>query len=326
MSTATSTDDYPDHDSVEVWHQLVGEYVQPMEPSPALEQHFCARMRIERMGSVEVMQVAATPYVVHRSPKAIEGDRGCGQVFCSLQLAGSHLILQDGQERIRHPGELVIFDPRYPCTLICDEPVRFLAFVFPRQAVGSDLEALVHGAATVLPTDQGIGALVKSFLSQLGGQMGNFQPSTAARLADHSIDLLSIFLADMAGTGSSIIDTDKRALMPQIKAYVEANLTDPDLSSTAVADAHYISIRHLQKIFQIHGFTVSDWIRERRLEHARRDLANPVQHGVPITVIADRWGFANSAHFSRVFKVAYGLSPRAYRYASLRSYRSVDPH
>jgi AraC-like DNA-binding protein len=102
-----------------------------------------------------------------------------------------------------------------------------------------------------------------------------------------------------------------------MKAYIEANLTDPNLSPTTVAVTHHISIRHLQKLFETQGLTVSGWIRERRLEHARRDLANPTQHGVSITAIADRWRFGDSSHFSRVFKAAYGLSPRDYRHEQL---------
>ncbi len=317
MSTATGAKSYPDHDPVEVWHQLVGEYVHPMEPSAAPGQPFRARMRIERMGPIDVLEVAATPYVVHRSPKAIARDHGLDQLFCSLQLTGTHLIVEDGHERIRHPGELVIFDPHHPCTLVCGEPVNFLAFVFPRQTVGSDLEALTQGAATVLPTGPGIGALVTSFLRQLGGQLGDVRPATADRLAGPTLDLLSTFFADLLGTEPGIDGAAQRSLVVQVKAYIEASLADPDLSSATVAAAHHISIRHLQKLFETQGLTVSGWIRERRLEHARRDLINPAQHNVPITVIAARWRFADSAHFSRVFKAAYGLSPRDHRHDQL---------
>jgi AraC-like DNA-binding protein len=307
MRTATEVDDY----HVETWHELVGEYVRPMEPSPAPGQSFHAWMQVRRMGSIEVLEAGATPYVVHRSP-----TRECspGQIFCSLQLSGPHLIAQDGQEILRRPGELAIFDPERPCTLVCREPVNFLAFVFPRQAVGSDLEALVKGAATVLPTGRGVGALLTSFLRQLAKQSGDVQSATAARLAGHTLDLLSTFFADLRGTEPGIEGAAQRSLILRIKAYIEENLTDPGLSPTTVAAAHHISVRYLQRLFEDQALTVSSWIRERRLEHARRDLVNPDQRGVPITVIADRWGFADSAHFSRVFKTAYGLSPRDCRH------------
>jgi len=309
ISAAMDADDYP----VETWHPLVGEYVRPMEPLPAPEQPFRAWMRVKRIGSIEVLEAAATPYVVHRSPNEIAREHSPGQIFCSLQLTGPHLIVQDGQEIVRRPGELAIFDPQHPCTLVCGQPVNFLAFVFPRQAVGSDLDALARGAATVLPSTQGIGALVRSFLHQLGKQSGDVQPATSARLASNTLDLLSTFFADLRGTEPGIGGAAQRSLIIQAKAYIEGNLADPDLSPTTVAAVHHVSVRHLQKLFEGQALTVSGWIRERRLEHARRDLANPDQDGVSITVIADRWGFADSAHFSRAFRAVYGLSPRDYR-------------
>ncbi|MFG2307054.1 AraC family transcriptional regulator [Actinacidiphila glaucinigra] len=35
-----------------------------------------------------------------------------------------------------------------------------------------------------------------------------------------------------------------------------------------------------------------------------------------IEAIAHRWGFASAPHFSRVFKAAYGVSPREWRHRS----------
>ena len=42
-----------------------------------------------------------------------------------------------------------------------------------------------------------------------------------------------------------------------------------------IAKAHFISTRYVHKLFQPEGTTVSAWIRSRRLEGARRDLADP---------------------------------------------------
>jgi AraC-like DNA-binding protein len=32
-----------------------------------------------------------------------------------------------------------------------------------------------------------------------------------------------------------------------------------------------------------------------------------------VSVLATRWGLTDAAHFSRVFKTEYGMSPRAFR-------------
>uniref|UniRef100_UPI003F5A6FE7 AraC family transcriptional regulator n=1 Tax=Streptomyces asoensis TaxID=249586 RepID=UPI003F5A6FE7 len=44
-----------------------------------------------------------------------------------------------------------------------------------------------------------------------------------------------------------------------------------------------------------------------------RDLADPAMHHFPVGAIGGRWGFADPAHFSRLFKTVYGMSPREAR-------------
>ncbi|GAB2818652.1 helix-turn-helix transcriptional regulator [Streptomyces daliensis] len=104
-----------------------------------------------------------------------------------------------------------------------------------------------------------------------------------------------------------------RTLLAQIRAYIAGRLGDAELTPEVIASAHHISLRYLHKLFQQDGHTVAGWIRERRLEQCRRDLANPQLTTRPIHVIAARWGFTNAAHFSQVFRGAYGLSPRQFR-------------
>lgn len=55
------------------------------------------------------------------------------------------------------------------------------------------------------------------------------------------------------------------------------------------------------------------WIRERRLERCRRDLLDPLHREVPVSAIGARWGLADPAHFSRLFRAEYGRSPTQYR-------------
>jgi AraC-like DNA-binding protein len=73
-------------------------------------------------------------------------------------------------------------------------------------------------------------------------------------------------------------------------------------------------VRYLHKLFQGQDDTVAGWIRQRRLDHCRRDLMDPAAQTQGIGAIAARWGLPDAAHFSRIFKAAYGVSPTEYRW------------
>ncbi|WP_196443753.1 helix-turn-helix domain-containing protein [Planomonospora sp. ID67723] len=105
----------------------------------------------------------------------------------------------------------------------------------------------------------------------------------------------------------------RRALAAEVHAFILTNLGDAHLSPDAIAAAHHISLRYLHRLFHDDGHTVAGWIRQRRLQRCRRDLADPRLAAHTISSIAARWGFTSPAHFSQAFRSAYGLSPRQFR-------------
>ena len=58
---------------------------------------------------------------------------------------------------------------------------------------------------------------------------------------------------------------------------------------------------------------MSRWIRHRRLERCRAELADPALAEEPVRAIAARWGLGNASHFAHAFRLAYGCSPQEYR-------------
>ncbi|MFC7584393.1 helix-turn-helix transcriptional regulator [Nonomuraea antimicrobica] len=132
------------------------------------------------------------------------------------------------------------------------------------------------------------------------------------------VDLLTSLVAHELEADTHLPpETREATLGMQIHAFIERHLSDPLLSPSTIAEAHHVSIRYAQRIFQRQGRTISGWIRERRLDHCRRDLADPAHASQPVHAIAARWGLPHPQHFSRAFKRAYGIAPQDYRHMTL---------
>ncbi|XUL89640.1 helix-turn-helix domain-containing protein [Streptomyces galilaeus] len=123
-------------------------------------------------------------------------------------------------------------------------------------------------------------------------------------------DLLGTLLAEHTGADQTRGPDDGReALTRRILTYMEQRLHDPELAPEQIASAHRISRRYLYKLLAEHGYTVSGWIREQRLAHCRRDLADPALAHLPVGAIGSRWGFPGPAHFSRAGRRGRTLPP-----------------
>ena len=91
---------------------------------------------------------------------------------------------------------------------------------------------------------------------------------------------------------------------------IDANLPQaPDLQVlAAAAGVHPV---HFAAVFRrAYGCPLGDYVRRRRIEHARRLLADA---GRPLAHVGMDAGFADQSHFNRVFKRFVGLTPGEYR-------------
>ncbi|MFV8818007.1 AraC family transcriptional regulator [Haliea sp. E17] len=110
---------------------------------------------------------------------------------------------------------------------------------------------------------------------------------------------------------------DKR--LQEVLRYIDIHLSDPSLSTAAVAEACGISQRYLSFLLKQNGTPFSDLVWDKRLKIAKRWLASSRPNEVSIAEIAFRVGFKSPAHFSRMFKRVNDLGPREYRAACLEN-------
>ncbi|HEX6449097.1 MAG TPA: helix-turn-helix domain-containing protein, partial [Trebonia sp.] len=137
----------------------------------------------------------------------------------------------------------------------------------------------------------------------------------ASTVARATTDLVRAALISAAGEEPFRRDDRDQDLTTVVKSYIARHLADPDLGAEQIARAMFISVRQLYKRWEAEPRPLGQWIVERRLEAARDQLTSPRGHNQTIAAIARRWGFADSTHFSRRFRQAYGMSPREWRHA-----------
>jgi AraC-like DNA-binding protein len=72
-------------------------------------------------------------------------------------------------------------------------------------------------------------------------------------------------------------------LRDRIVGFIEARLSDRDLTPAKVAAAHHMSVRRLHKLFEDEPLTVAALIRRRRLERCHADLVGTDRTAAALT-------------------------------------------
>jgi AraC-like DNA-binding protein len=299
-------------DSFGDWKALVSSAFVPLTSEPVRAGSFAGSIAGNQFGSVGVMEVEATAHAVRRTEDLLAaGDHPHFKL--NLQLSGHGILLQDGRETLLRPGELAIYDTQRPYTLMFEEEFKTLVLMFPQQQLGLPVAQIREMTATAIGAEHPLGRAINPFLGQLAGLLPQLQGPVGHRLAANAVDLLGTLLAAELHEHDELAVDGHHRQFRSIQAYIDEHLTDPELCPGSIAESQYISLRSLHKIFAQSGHTVSEWIRTRRLEQCKRDLSDPFQHHVPVGAVGARWGLPDAAHFSRVFRAAYGSSPSAFR-------------
>lgn len=171
-------------------------------------------------------------------------------------------------------------------------------------------------ADNVLPTLQNDGAtgLLVRYMDLISAELPSLDSAAAAAAADAALELLRAAIEPGMPTSRT---AKRQAMRTEVRRYVRSHLQDPLLDPSSIAQAHAMSVRVLHVLFEDSGESVAGLIRRERLARCWDDLERPT--GGAVTEIAFRWGYTDSAHFSRAFKREFGISPSEVRRAALKT-------
>lgn len=311
MALAFDTSTVPVPDRAEAWSAASARVFVPLEPALARGAAFHGRLRAGRLGPLVLCGLEASAHTVRRTPRLAAGTWG-EQYKLSLMLSGEALIAQDAREAVLCPGDFAIYDCSRPYVVTAADSIRMLVCVLPHAALARSPERLAGVTATRIPGSDGTAWALAPFLERLAElTFRDEQPRDEHRVVRNVVDLVESLCCTPERAAPHTVA--RAELLLRVQGYIEAHLGDPGLSPARIAAAHFISKRHLHKLFEAEGGGVSRWIRERRLDCCRRDLGDPAHRDESVARIGLRWGLTDPAHLSRMFRDAYGCTPTEYR-------------
>ncbi|MGW5348950.1 AraC family transcriptional regulator [Streptomyces sp. NPDC004031] len=305
-------------DRFDVWHDLMSSTHAPMDLTSDYAADFRGTLRLMDLGGMTLWPANFPQLTFHRTPRRIR-QSDPETVNLSLVVQGeASTRWPDRPQRDLRAGDFHMNVSSVPMSVAGAGPwIEMIGVEVPRCALSLPWDRVRDVVGRDLPGRTGIGALVAQFLTQVTSHTSEYRQADAPRLGRVLADLVSAQFAHVLDAEDGLPpETRTRALTLELMAFIRGHLADGDLTPSSVAAARHISRSHLHRLFQAQGTTVAAYIREQRLEGARRELADTARESVPVHAIAARWGFKDHATFSRSFRAAYGVTPRDFRHAA----------
>ncbi len=125
--------------------------------------------------------------------------------------------------------------------------------------------------------------------------------------------LQSLVRNHASGVASEQQTTDHTSSGRRVAAYEDAirdSISGASVDLGTLAALGGVQVNQVIRDFrQIHGMTPGEFLRMKRLQHAKKVLND----GASLTEAAMEAGFSDQSHFSRMFRRAYGMTPSDYR-------------
>lgn len=320
-----SSEQIPQRERIDTLYQTVSQAFCPMdcecpETSPAEFQSHIKSSQLENFG---LAQVQTSPLTIYRKPSHIAVTTD-DYYLVKFQLQGQGVFIQCGQQALLKPGDFVLCSTSDPYELQLSDANLQAVLTIPRTTLDELISAPEQYVGRRMAANVGANGLLNQFVSSVLSRIDHFESALSRRIEANILDLLVTSLSFGGQPVQRAARSSKVEHLYRIKRLINQHLENPQLTPAWIAEKQGISTRYLHMLFKDEPTSVSRCIQRQRLDACKRCLSTPEMNGLSIVQIAYRWGFSDAAHFNRCFKALNGVTPRAYRKASLEGgYRST---
>lgn len=310
-----STYDVPSRDRLAYLHDFVARHVAGLRFRPEDADSFAFNLSAYFLDGRTTVGTACYSAVFGERPKDLLAADGRQDYLMTIHTSDyevamegkSPLVIKAGDITLVNEGSAMAFAlPATQLKVVSLEEARLAAL-----APHVRMRALHHIPASAAGANLLTGYADLLRAAAPDGEAGR-------RLAgSHLYDLAALVIqGGSADAAEQVRPSLGAARLELVKAEILRQLTDPELSVAAIARRQGITPRYIQRLFEQEGLTFSEFLRDARLDLARKSL--DMANAATVSAIAFDAGFNDLSHFNRVFRQRFGATPTEIKAAALR--------
>lgn len=305
-----STTERPRADRLDSWMEYVTGHHGALSYSFSRVSHdFVGVSRTAQAGDHKLVEFTSHTASYRRTPRHLhDGDFG-NRVSLIIPVTGAAVLEQSDTQITLAPGQLGVISMARPLMLTHTNHARIRMLTFPHDEINDILERTApiagHKGRTAL-------AAVAALTSTLATHRESVTSTEFLAISTRLTDLLAEFLHEQHASAATRI----HRLADDARTYIANNAGHQWLNPDTVAEHLGCSKRTLERALHPTGTTPAKLIRDTRLDHAHRLLADQ-RNEQTIHEIATTSGFLSIPAFNKAFRARYGVPPSHIRAAGL---------
>ena len=230
---------------------------------------------------------------------------------------------EEGQPASPGMGLLSMADR--PLVFLSSGPILFSALILfiPAKWIGVFLQRNAQFAKIeqILATEENIitSRLGRRQMSLFSAALSHFESTGTDRLRiqNNVLSLLEYFLCNRhrsllgVSAASDIDNEDDLSLIREVESYISEYYCSDTFTVDSILKKTYTSYHRLNFLFKsIHGMTISEYIRNKRIEKSKEMIADNAKS---ISQIAYEIGYSSISNYILAFKKVYQITPGKYK-------------
>ncbi len=204
-------------------------------------------------------------------------------------------------------GDLFVYNSNVPLHTQAGDSTT-IALAIPKSMLDQYASISPNFSVTKIEGRSSIGRILSSHIISVFNTLSDLTLNESLHVAEGLAAITASTLAARLGGGGNEKRPLTQALQERAEHFINERIFDPCLSVELICKEMNVSRAHLYRAFANYG-GLSQFITNRRLLRAIKELRSNARRGETISEISYRCGFSSESHFRRQVRANFGVSP-----------------